>query len=86
MSLKIQIFAVYDKKAVAYNLPIFFHQKGQALRAFTDAVTDEQSPFHKHPEDYCLHHLGEFSDQTGIISPLTNPVPLEEALNCVKQK
>lgn len=86
MSMSLQIFAVYDKKAVAYNLPLFFHQKGQALRAFSDAVTDPQSPFFKHPEDYALHHLGEFSDLTGIIKPLPNPVPLEEALNCVNNK
>lgn len=83
---KIQIFSVYDKKAVAYNLPVFYHQKGQAIRAFQDAVTDPQSPFNKHPEDFSIFHVGEWNDTTGVITPLPNPVPLEEALNLINQK
>lgn len=86
MSMKMQIFAVYDKKAVAYNLPFYYHQKGQAIRAFEDAVNDVQSPYHKHPEDFAIFHIGEWDDSTGVITPLKNPVPVEEALNVMKNK
>lgn len=82
----LQIFAVYDKKAVAYANPFYYHQKGQALRAFQDAVCDPQSPLSKHPEDFSLFYLGDWNDTTGVIVPLTNPVPVEEALNVIKSK
>lgn len=80
MAQKMQIFSVYDKKAVAYNAPFYFHQKGQAIRAFEDAVNDPQSPFFKHPEDFALFLIGEWDDTTGLIKSLPNPVPVEEAL------
>lgn len=81
-----QIFAVYDKKAMSYAPPFYYHQKGQAIRAFDDAVNDPQSPLNKHPEDFCIFHMGSWNDTTGVLTPLPNPVPLEEALNCVKAK
>lgn len=84
MSQKLQIFAVYDKKSVAYANPFFYHQKGQALRAFEDAVNDPQSPLSKHPEDFSIFHIGQWDDATGVITPLPNPVPVEEALNVKK--
>lgn len=85
-SRSVRIFSVYDKKAAAYAHLSFYHQKGQAIRAFEDAVNDPQSPFNKHPEDFSLFHLGEWNDITGVITPLLNPVFVEEALNCVKTK
>lgn len=81
MSQKMNIFAVYDKKAQAYAYPSFYHQKGQAIRAFEDAVNDPQSPFHKHPADFVLSHLGEWDDSTGIIKGFAVPQHLEEAIN-----
>lgn len=82
---KLKIYSVYDKKALAYNQPFFYHQNGQAIRAFSDAVNDSQSPFFKHPADFCLFYIGEWDDQKGIIIPTQNPQPLEEALS-VKTK
>lgn len=83
---KLKIFAVYDKKSVAYANPFYFHQKGQAIRAFEDAVNDPQSPLSKHPEDFAIFEIGEWNDTTGVITPLPNPVPVEEALNVIKNK
>jgi len=80
---KINIFAVFDKKAVSYLQPFYFTQKGQAIRSFEDAVNDPQTSFNKHPEDYSLFKLGEFDDQSGIIKS-TNPEFIEEALNLKK--
>lgn len=83
-SREMQIYAVYDKKSVAFAPPFYYHQKGQALRAFEDAVNDPQSPLNKHPEDFQMFHLGSWNENLGIISPLPNPVPIEEALNVKK--
>lgn len=84
--LKLQIFAVFDKKSIAYSSPTFFHQKGQAIRAFEDAVNDSQSIFHRHPEDFSLFHIGEWDDRSGVITPLQNPVHVEEALTLKQDK
>lgn len=82
----LKIFSIYDKKAVAYNQPYFFPQTGQALRAFADLVNDNTSPLCRHPEDFALFHIGEYNDNTGVITPVTpNPIHIEEALN-VKNK
>lgn len=81
---KINIFAIFDKKAVSYLAPFYFPQKGQAIRAFEDSINDTNSVFNKHPEDYALYKLGEYDDQSGIIKS-TQPEFIEEALNLKKQ-
>lgn len=83
---KLKIYAVYDKKSVAYNNPFYFPQKGQAIRGFEDAVNDPNSMLNKHPEDFALFEIGEWNDTTGVITPLPNPIPVEEALNVIKSK
>lgn len=80
MAQKLQIFAVFDKKAIAYAYPTFAHQKGQAIRSFENAVNDDKTQFAHNPEDFSLWHLGEWDDVTGIITPLTAPQHIEEAL------
>jgi len=77
---KLQMFAIFDKKALAYANPFYYHQKGQALRALEDSVNDPQSPLNKHPEDFTLFHIGEWDDRTGLVTPLANPQHVEEAL------
>ncbi|QXP08031.1 MAG: nonstructural protein [Arizlama microvirus] len=79
----INVFAIFDKKAVSYLQPFYFPQKGQAIRAFEDSVNDNQSPFSKHPEDYALYKLGSYDDQTGVITS-KQPEFIEEALNLKK--
>lgn len=86
---KLQIFAIYDKKAQAYILPHFFAQKGQAIRAFEDAVNETANPHNqisKHPSDFVLAHLGEFDDRLGLVTGLSSPVNIEEATNLKAQK
>ncbi len=86
MAQKQQIFAVFDKKAIAYAYPTFLNQKGQAIRSFENAVNDPQTQFNRNPEDFSLWHLGEFDDVTGVITPLPAPVHLEEALALKQEK
>lgn len=82
---KLCIFTIFDKKAVAYNQPFYYHQKGQALRALEDNVNQNDSPISKHPEDYALYKIGEFDDLSGEIHA-TKPEFIEEALNLKKLK
>lgn len=76
-----KIYSVYDKKAAAYRYPHFALQNGVAIRDFGDAVNDPKSEVSRHSADFCLYLLGEYNDSTGEIKALSNPQPLEEAIN-----
>lgn len=72
-------FAVYDKKAQAYIYPHYFPQIGQAIREFEDQVNNPQMAFNKHPEDFCLFHIGEFDNASGKLKGNDQPVLIQEA-------
>ncbi|QXP08193.1 MAG: nonstructural protein [Arizlama microvirus] len=82
--MTLQIFALFDKKAIAFMPPFFYQQKGEALRAFSELANDGKSSPSKYPEDFSLFHLGEYDDQKGVISPKNPPVHVEEALTLKK--
>lgn len=65
--MKLEVFSVRDMKAEAFLQPFFVQTVGAALRAFGDAVDKEDSPFHKHPEDYVLYQIGEYNDADGSL-------------------
>lgn len=63
-----KIYTVYDSKAETYLPPFFMRSKGEALRAWIQAVNDEQTQFNKYPADFTMFELGEFDDVTGVIN------------------
>lgn len=78
--MKHALFSVFDEKAAAYLPPFTFAQKGQAIRAFTDTLADENSQIAKHPEDYTLFELGAYDDATGLIDPHPTPQVIGKAI------
>lgn len=60
-----KVFGVRDSKAVAFLQPFFSVSAGAAIRAFSDAVNEGNSPLAKHPEDYILFELADFNDSDG---------------------
>lgn len=71
--MEMQIFSIYDEKAKTFNTPFFQHQIGQALRAFSDAVSDVKTTLHNHPEDFRLYHIGVYNDDTSLIESFNEP-------------
>lgn len=67
------IFSVYDVKAKTFSTPFFSVNRQTALRDFHRATNDPQSDLHNFPEDYTLHDLGTFDDQSGSIA--CHPMP-----------
>lgn len=74
------IYSVYDSKVGAYLQPFFMRSRGEASRAFTEAVADSNSPFCKHPDDFVLFELGTFDDSTGLFDMFSAPCSLGTAL------
>ena len=68
--MKLQIFAVFDRKTAQYGTPMFLVNAGQAIRSFSDEINknDEQSILFKHPDDFDLYELGIFDTDEGIFN------------------
>ena len=67
------IYAVKDLAVQAFGNPFVTRAQGEAMRSFQDEVNkkDGQSAIAQHPEDYELYKLGEWDDNTGVITPQT---------------
>lgn len=66
--MKYKVYAVHDVKAEAFMMPFFMQTDGQAIRGFADAVNDNSNQIGKHPQDYTLFCIGEYSDATGALT------------------
>jgi len=66
-------FTIYDTKTEAYLRPFFCIRTPEAIRTFTDAVNDTNSPFYKHSEDFFLYEIGTWDDN---LAELTRCAPI----------
>jgi len=74
----LKVFTIFDSKIEAYLRPFFCHRSAEAIRTVTDAVNDENSPFHKHKEDFFLYEVGTWDD---TVPELKSIAPIN--LGCV---
>lgn len=81
--MKMVVGAVLDKKVGAYLQPQFFRTKGEAQRAFMDAVAAENSHFAKHSEDFVFCCLGSYDDNDGTFECPKVPEILLSAVDCL---
>jgi len=77
-------FAVFDVAANFFQEPFFVPSMGIALRGFSDAANNPESPVHKHPEDYRLFQIGDYNQESGTLIPLDHPVLCANATEYVK--
>lgn len=68
--MKLLLCSMYDKKSGIYARPFAAITKADAMRAFADIALDKTHPIGKHPEDYDLYVVGDFDDNTGIVTYL----------------
>lgn len=76
-----KIFTVLDIKAEAYLQPFFVPTTAFAVRSFAETCNTPDHDFQKFPEDYVLIDLGEYDEQTGIITSHPTPMPMGKALD-----
>lgn len=65
--MKMVLCSVFDKAVDAYMRPFAAQTLGQAARSFIDEVMQPDSPMRRHPEDYALFVIGEFTDHDGAV-------------------
>lgn len=80
--MKLLVFSVLDKAVDAFNNPMFFRTKLEAIRSFSDAVQQEGSQFQRHCEDYFLMFLGVYDDAMGSFD-CGMPERIISAVECV---
>nr|QJB19879.1 MAG: nonstructural protein [Microvirus sp.] len=80
-----KIFAMFDTKANFYMNPFTETSTIVALRGFEVAVNDGKSTFNRFPDDFCLHELAAFDQNTGEISVYEHPQNLGSARTVLKQ-
>jgi len=63
-----QVLAVFDTATRSFMRPFYFPHVGGAVRSFIDEVNSENPDgvLNKHPEDYELHLLASFDEETGV--------------------
>lgn len=71
--MKLQIYAVYDKKAESFNSPVFFQNDALAQRGYQTVCRDKSTLFYSHPQDFQLYHVGDWDDREGLIRPIMPP-------------
>lgn len=81
--MKHLLVAVYDSAARAFLPPVVSPSEAMALRGWSNACNDPKSDFHRYPEDYSLHVIGEYDDGTGELLPCT-PRSLGNAKSQIK--
>lgn len=69
----LRMYSVRDKAVDAFLQPFFVRAKGEAVRSFLDAVSNN-AQFRSHPHDYDLYDIGKFDDNTGLLMPNESPV------------
>jgi len=73
--MRYQICSFYDSKLRAYSRPFFIQEVELAGRVAKDVIASEND-IARHPEDFAMFHIGEFCDQTAILTPVDPPVCL----------
>lgn len=65
------VFAIYDSKAQSFHSLYQVPTVDVAIRAFTQAVNDpSNSDLHQFPQDFSLIEIGNFDNETGVITPI----------------
>lgn len=68
--MKLTLCTVKDRAADAFGRPMFVRSIGEAIRSFSDEINrkaDDNQLFN-HSDDFDLFELGEFDDNTGLMT------------------
>jgi hypothetical protein len=64
----VKAYSFLDQKLGLFSMPFFCHMEGQAVRTASELAADTSTTIGRHPEDFSLYLVGEFNDNTGILT------------------
>lgn len=65
-------FAVRDAAVGAFNAPMYFRSRAEAIRSFSDACLDPKAGFSSHAKDYDFWYVGDFDQSNGQFTSLAS--------------
>lgn len=83
MKMKTKAFAVYDSKVKNYTKPLYHRNAAEAIRGFEQECNNPESQLNKFASDFTLFEIGEYDDETSILTPLPSPLSLGNALQFI---
>lgn len=81
-----ELFSIYDKKALEYGPVFVMPNKVVAVREFQKMCQDQKSNFAQFPDDYKLVKVGKMDIHNGKISQPETLEDIAEASNFVEKK
>lgn len=66
--MKKMMYAIKDQKSMVFDPPILCHNRGDAVRMFSTVFDNQKSMMARFPNDYMIFELGEYDDNTGVIT------------------
>lgn len=81
--MKLLCFSVYDSAVKAYMPPYYGRAKGEAVRSFMQACSEEKSNFRVNAADFALFYIGVFDDSSGMFEPTKMPERVITAVECL---
>jgi hypothetical protein len=65
MSMRMNVYSVFDRASGVYDRPWCAHSDQAACRSFSDVACDADHPVGKHPDDFTLFRVGTWNDEKG---------------------
>lgn len=82
--LVLNVYAVYDLLGESYGQPYFTANDKTAVRMFSDACKDPETPVGRHPQDFALFRIGVWNSDSGSLAGTDVPVPVVTGLALLK--
>lgn len=82
--MMMRCYTVFDRKTLSYHLPYYAVNDSAAVRTLSDAVSDVNSLYGRHPNDFVLYCCGTFDDQKGAMEPSSPLLHVIDAIALVK--
>lgn len=71
--MKAKLYSVKDVQLNLFNLPMFLSNETLAVRALYRTIDQPDSPITPFAENFFLFELGEWDDETGVVTMLPQP-------------
>ena len=81
--MKMDLFSVYDDKAVFFGNPFPAHTPAEAIRMFAASAKNVDTSIAHHPEDFSLYKVGGFDGSSGLLEIMPPPLFLSRASDLV---
>lgn len=83
--MKLKAYACYDTKVKNFTKPLYHRNAAEALRSFEDECNNPQSQLNKFPADFTLFEIGEYDDETAILTQEASHVSLGNGLMFIRE-